>query len=212
MSTIEFAFIVFASFFSLINPLGVMPVFMTMTADLTPKRRTAVAVKAILVSLIALILFAFAGQLIFNFFSITVDSLRIVGGVIFFMMGYDMLQARLVRVKMENVEESKSYASDIAITPLAIPMICGPGAITNAIVLWEDASTVPLKITLIVVIAIVLLITLVSLIGSGKIVPLLGETGNKVMMRLMGLIVMVIAVEFFFAGLGPLVQRMLNVG
>lgn len=123
-----------------------------------------------------------------------------------------MLQARLVRVKMENAEEAKSYASDIAITPLAIPMICGPGAITNAIVLWEDASTLPLKITLIVVIAIVLLITLVSLIGSGKIVPLLGETGNKVMMRLMGLIVMVIAVEFFFAGLGPLVQRMLNVG
>lgn len=209
MSPFEFGVIVFTSFFTLINPLGVMPVFMTMTADFTAKRRVMVATKAVLVSLLTLLIFAFTGQLIFQFFSISVDSLRIVGGVIFFMMGYDMLQARLVRVKMDNPEEVKSYASDIAITPLAIPMICGPGAITNAIVLWEDASTPMLKIILLAIMALVLLITLVLLIGSSRIIPYLGQTGNKVMMRIMGLIVMVIAVEFFFAGLGPIVGRMI---
>lgn len=208
MGVIEFGIIVFTSFFTLINPLGVMPVFMSMTGDFDSKRRNRVALKAVLVALVTLLLFAFTGQLIFKFFSITVDSLRVVGGIIFFMMGYDMLQARLVRVKMDAPEEIKSYASDIAITPLAIPIISGPGAITNAIVLWEDASTLMLKLVLLGVMVFVLLLTLLLLIGAGKIIPMLGETGNKVMMRIMGLIVMVIAVEFFFAGLGPLIERL----
>ncbi len=207
MGVLEFGIIVFTSFFTLINPLGVMPLFMTMTADFSPRRRKKIAIKAVFVALIILLLFAFTGQLIFKFFSITADSLRVVGGVIFFMVGYDMLQARLVRVKMDSPEEVKSQASDIAITPLAIPMICGPGSITNAIVLWEDASTTPLKLVLIGVMVFVLIITLLLLLGSSRIIPLLGDTGNKVMMRIMGLIVMVIAVEFFFAGLGPLIQR-----
>ncbi|HPF92967.1 MAG TPA: MarC family protein [Tenuifilaceae bacterium] len=207
MGVLEFGIIVFTSFFTLINPLGVMPLFMTMTADFSPRRRKKIAIKAVFVALIILLLFAFTGQLIFKFFSITADSLRVVGGVIFFMVGYDMLQARLVRVKMDSPEEVKSQASDIAITPLAIPMICGPGSITNAIVLWEDASTTPLKLVLIGVMVFVLIITLLLLLGSSRIIPLLGDTGNKVMMRIMGLIVMVIAVEFFFAGLGPLIQK-----
>lgn len=208
MGLVEFGIIVFTSFFTLINPLGVMPVFMSMTGDFDSKRRNRVALKAVSVALVTLLLFAFTGQLIFKFFSITVDSLRVVGGIIFFMMGYDMLQARLVRVKMDAPEELKSYASDIAITPLAIPIISGPGAITNAIVLWEDASTPMLKLVLLGVMVFVLLLTLLLLIGAGKIIPMLGDTGNKVMMRIMGLIVMVIAVEFFFAGLGPLIERL----
>jgi multiple antibiotic resistance protein len=210
MTALEFGVIVFTSFFTLINPLGVMPVFMTMTSEMDQRRRTKVAIKAVLVSLFTLVVFILTGQLIFQLFSISVDSLRIVGGVIFFMMGYDMLQARLVRVKMDSPDEIKKYASDIAVTPLAIPMICGPGAITNAIVLWEDANTLQLKAILMVGIVAILLLTLIFLVGSGKIIRFLGETGNKVMMRIMGLIVMVIAVEFFFAGLGPLVARMMG--
>jgi len=211
MGAFEFSIMVFTSFFSLINPLGVMPIFMSMSGSLSPKERSRVAVKAVFVSLITLIVFSLAGQLIFQFFSITVDSLRIAGGVIFFMMGYDMLQAKIVRVKMDDSIESKAYGNDIAITPLAIPMICGPGAITNAIVLWADATTPTLKFIMVGVMVGVLGITLLALLGAGKIVPWLGETGNKVMMRLMGLIVMVIAVEFFFAGLTPILRRILRI-
>ena len=162
-------------------------------------------------ALVTLVVFALAGQLIFQFFSISIDSLRIAGGVIFFMMGYDMLQAKIVRVKMDDPAESKEYGNDIAVTPLAIPMICGPGAITNAIVLWSDATTPTLKIIMVAVMISVLGITLLALLGAGKVVPWIGETGNKVMVRLMGLIVMVIAVEFFFAGLTPILRRMLHI-
>ena len=151
-----------------------------------------------------IVIFAFSGQLLFNFFGISVNSFRIVGGVIFFLMGMDMLQARLGKVKIKD-SEVKTYVNDISITPLAIPMICGPGALTNAIVMMEDASSLEKKAILMVAILLVMLLTYIILYSSSRIIRLLGETGNNVMMRLMGLIVMVIAVEFFFSGLKPII-------
>ena len=206
-----FAILVFTSFFTLINPVSSMPVFMTMTANLSKKRRIQTAKKATIVALITLILFAFSGQILFNFFGISVNSFRIVGGVIFFAMGWDMLQARLGSMKHTDEEEKiDAYVEDISITPLAIPMICGPGAITNAIVLMEDSHTILHKAVLLGIITFVILLTYLIYVGGSKIIDFLGETGNKVMMRLMGLIVMVIAVEFFFSGLKPIVIDILN--
>lgn len=186
-----------------------MPIFMTMTSDLTPEHRTKTAKKASIVSFITIVFFAFSGQLLFNFFGISVNSFRVVGGVIFFLMGMDMLQARLGKVKIKD-SEIKTYVNDISITPLAIPMICGPGALTNAIVLMEDAHSIPLKITLIISVLLVIVLTYIILYSSSKIIKILGETGINVMMRLMGLIVMVIAVEFFFSGLKPIVIDILS--
>jgi multiple antibiotic resistance protein len=206
---LPFALLSFTSFFTLINPLGTMPIFMTMTADLEHKNRVKTARKAVIVSFITIVVFALSGQLLFNFFGISVNSFRIVGGVIFFLMGMDMLQARLGKVKV-NESEVKKYVNDISITPLAIPMICGPGAITNAIVLMEDASHIGMVAVLFIAVTVVLLLTYLILISSTKIIKFLGETGNNVMMRLMGLIVMVIAVEFFFSGLKPIILEIIN--
>lgn len=199
-----FGILSFTSFFTLINPFGTMPIFLTMTADLDSQQRTRTAKKASLVSFITIVLFAFSGQVLFNFFGISVHSFRIVGGVIFFLMGMDMLQARLGKVKVKD-SEVKSYVNDISVTPLAIPMICGPGALTNAIVMMEDANSIGKKITLIVTVILVMLLTYLILYSSSKIIKIIGQTGINVMMRLMGLIVMVIAVEFFFAGLKPII-------
>jgi len=206
---IAFGLLSFTSFFTLINPLGTMPIFMTMTADLDQQHRTKTAKKATLVSFITIIIFAFSGQLLFNFFGISVNSFRIVGGVIFFLMGMDMLQARLGKVKIKE-SEIKTYVNDISITPLAIPMICGPGALTNAIVMMEDADSIEKKTILIVTVVLVMVITYLILYSSSRIIKILGETGNNVMMRLMGLIVMVIAVEFFFSGLKPIIIDMIK--
>ena len=127
------------------------------------------------------------------------------------MMGWDMLQARLGSFKHTKDEEKiDAYVDDISITPLAIPMICGPGAITNAIILMEDAQNIQQKTVLIGIIALVLLLTYLILVGGSKITEKIGATGNKVMMRLMGLIVMVIAVEFFFSGLKPIILGIMN--
>jgi len=206
-----FALLVFTSFFTIINPLGTMPIFMSMTASLSKERRKQTAKKATLVAFFTILAFALSGQILFNFFGISVNSFRIVGGIIFFTMGWDMLQARLGSFKHSDDEDQiDAYVDDISITPLAIPMICGPGAITNAIVLMEDASEIKQKIVLITVIALILLLTYLILVGASKITEKLGPTGNKVMMRLMGLIVMVIAVEFFFSGLKPIILDFMN--
>ncbi len=209
-SYLSFALLCFTSFITLMNPLGIMPVFMTMTDSLTKEERKQTAKKANFVAAITLIVFAFSGQLLFKFFGISVNSFRIVGGIIFFMMGWDMLQARLVKVKMTKKSVKKEYVNDISVTPLAIPMICGPGAITGAIVLMEDAQTIQMKGIVIAAIVVVCVISYLVLWSSGKITVWLGETGNKIMMRLMGLIVMVIAVEFFFSGMKPILIDILN--
>ena len=199
----------FTSFFTLINPLGTMPIFLSMTANLTVADRNRTAKKASIIGFLTILAFAFTGQLLFKFFGISVHSFRVVGGVIFFMVGMDMLQARLGRVKIKE-NEIKSYVSDISITPLAIPMICGPGAITNAIVLMEDANSLAKQVVLIGSIFLIILLTYIILYSSSKLTKLLGETGINVMMRIMGLIVMVIAVEFLFSGLKPLIVDILQ--
>jgi multiple antibiotic resistance protein len=205
MSVLAFATLAFTTFITLINPLSLMPIYLTMTSDLEPVDKKAVAKKATLTAFITLLVFAFGGQFIFNFFNITTDGLRVAGGIIFFVMGYDMLRARITRIKVKK-SEVKQYTGDISITPLGIPMICGPGAITSSILLMKDATTVELKATLVGVILIICIITLISMFSAERFNKILGQTGNNVLMRIMGLILMVIAVETFFAGLKPIVQ------
>lgn len=207
----SFALLCFTSFFTLTNPLGTMPVFLTMTQGMSDKERKAIVRRATIVSFLTLMVFVFAGQFLFKFFGISTNGFRIAGGVIIFKIGFDMLQARYTPMKLNN-EEIKTYADDISITPLGIPMLCGPGAIANAIVLMQDAYTIELKGVLIGVIALIYLITFFILRASTRLVKLLGETGNNVMMRLMGLILMVIAVECFVSGLKPIMIDVIKQG
>jgi len=191
------------------NPIGTMPVYLTMTSDLTKAQRRATAFKAVLTAGLALILFAVLGRYLFDFFGISVAGLKVVGGIMFFFIGYDMLNARISRMKMTE-DEAEKYVDDISITPLGIPMIAGPGAITNAIVLMGDAQGFAGKTLVIVSIVLVLIVVLLTFLGAVGITKFIGEKGNKIMMKLMGLIVMVIAVEFFFSGVTPYVKAMLN--
>ena len=206
---LPFALLCFTSFFTLTNPLGTMPVFLTMTNGMNDHERKAIVRRATIVSFITLMVFTFSGQFLFKFFGISSNGFRIAGGFIIFKIGFDMLQARYSNEKLKE-EEVKTYADDISITPLAIPMLCGPGAIANAIMLMDDASTLSLKGTLIGIIALVYFITFLILQASTRLVRILGETGNNVMMRLMGLILMVIAVECFVSGLKPILIDILR--
>ena len=206
---LPFALLCFTSFFTLTNPLGTMAVFLTMTNGMNDHERKAIVRRATIVSFITLMVFTFSGQFLFKFFGISSNGFRIAGGFIIFKIGFDMLQARYSNAKLKE-EEVKTYADDISITPLAIPMLCGPGAIANAIMLMDDASTLSLKGTLIGIIALVYFITFLILQASTRLVRILGETGNNVMMRLMGLILMVIAVECFVSGLKPILIDILR--
>ena len=201
----------FTSFFTLINPLGARPVFMTMTQSLSDQERHKTARNACITAFIVLVVFALTGQLLFRFFNISVNGFRIVGGIIFFIMGYDMLNARISRLKIKK-KDVKQYAEDVAVTPLGIPILAGPGSITNSIVLMEDSHTISAKFVLFISIFLVLLIAYILLVSAGRLTKMIGETGNKVLMKLMGLIVMVIAVEFFISGIKPVLRDIFMIG
>ena len=104
----------------------------------------------------------------------------------------------------------KEYANDVSVAPLGIPLLCGPGAIANAIVLMQEAHSFEMKTALIVAIVLVYVVTFCLLRWAGQLVKFIGETGNNVMMRLMGLILMVIAVECFVSGARPILTEILH--
>ena len=117
-----FALLCFTSLFTITSPLSTMPVFLTMTQSLDEKERRAVAIRATLVACCA----------------ISTNGFRIVGGIIIFRIGFDMLQAKYTPMNLRK-EEIKEYANDVSVAPLGIPLLCGPGAIANAIVLMQEA-------------------------------------------------------------------------
>ena len=207
-TVIPFALLCFTSLFTITSPLSTMPVFLTMTQSLDEKERRAVAIRATLVACCALLLFVLAGQFLFKFFGISTNGFRIVGGIIIFRIGFDMLQAKYTPMNLRK-EEIKEYANDVSVAPLGIPLLCGPGAIANAIVLMQEAYSFEMKTAVIVAIILVYLITFVLLRWAGVLVKFIGETGNNVMMRLMGLILMVIAVECFVSGARPILTEIL---
>ena len=206
-----FALLCFTSFFTLTNPLGTMPVFLTMTQGMDNEERRHIVKRATIISFLILIVFTFSGQFLFKFFGISTNGFRIAAGFIIFKIGYDMLQARYTNVKLKD-EEIRTYANDISITPLSIPMLCGPGAIANGIMMMDTATSWSMKGVLVAVIAFVYLLTYFILKESTRLVDILGETGNNVMMRLMGLILMVIAVECFVGGVRPILIDIMQSG
>ena len=205
----ELLLLYLTSLFTMINPIGAIPLYSNLTSGMPTQQARKVAFQAGLTAFIALIFFAFSGQMIFNFFGISVNGLRIVGGVLFFVMGYEMLRGSAL--PMRNKEQDEEFDSEVAITPLGIPVIAGPGSITVVILYMQEATTFQAEALLITSIFIICAGTALLLAMGQRILDLLGPTGTRVMMRLMGLIVMLIAVEFFFAGLTPYVQTMLEI-
>ncbi|MCL4551648.1 MAG: MarC family protein [Bacteroidetes bacterium] len=206
----QFSLFAFTSLFTMVTPFGMIPLFTSITSQMPLHDVRKIAFKGVLTAFIIMVLIALAGNFIFDFFHISINGLKIVGGILFFMSGYDMVQAKLSRLKEEGQSFSE-FVNDFAITPLGIPIICGPGSITVTVVLFNDTRNVIEKLILFGVIVVVLLITYLLLVGSKKLLSFLGDNGNKVLMRIMGLIVMVIAVELMFAGLKPIVQDMITV-
>lgn len=208
---LPFAFICLTSFFTLTNPLGTMPVFLSITQGMSESDRARILLRATVISFFILIAFTIGGQVLFKLFGISTNGFRIAAGFIILKIGFDMLQAKYSNTKLKE-EEVKVYADDISITPLAIPMLCGPGAIANGIMLMDEAATLPYKVTLFASIIVIYMLSYLVLRFSSRLDRFIGETGNNVMMRLMGLILMVIAIECFVAGLKPILIDIIRQG
>lgn len=155
------------------------------------------------ISFITLLAFTFSGQFLFKFFSISTNNFRIAASFIILKIGYDMLQARFTNTKLKN-KEIKTYANDIPSLRFPFPCFADRGSIANGIMLMNDTNTWTIKGILIGMIALIYFITYLILRNSTRLVSILGKTVNNVMMRLMGLILMVIAVKCFVSELKPI--------
>lgn len=194
----------FTSLFTMINPIAAIPIYIALTEAMAPKAARWVAMRASITAFIALSVFALVGEAIFSFFSISVNGLRVAGGILFFVMGFEMLRGRTVPKRVEGETES-DFGSDVAVTPIGIPMIAGPGAITMVILIIQESKTVTQSMSLFAAIFVVCVLTAIVLASGRQMLAKLGRSGSKILMRLMGLIVMLIAVEFFFSGIKPYV-------
>jgi multiple antibiotic resistance protein len=201
----EFALLAFTSVFFLVDPFAVIPQFLVITADSEPAERRHVAKRAGWTCAIVLAGFAMAGGLVFRMFGITLPAFKIAGGIILMQIGMDNLRAKRSTTK-ETPEEAAEGASkaDAGIIPLGIPMLAGPAAISTVMVLIGESTAWWQHV---VVYASIVLSSLVSywiLAGADRVRGYLGETGIRILMRLMGLILVAIAVQFVVNGLTDL--------
>ncbi len=189
--------------------MGTVPIFNGLFDELDKPHKLYIAKRVSIISCIAMIGFALAGKFLFAFFSISIDGLKVVSGILLFVVGYDMLQAQKARTK-KLTENEKEQIDEMAITPLAIPLVCGPGAISVSILLFQQSHTEIKKALLLLSIVLVSITTFIFLAAGQKIQKFMGPSANKVFTRIMGLIIMMIAVEFFFAGLKPYIHQLMD--
>ena len=142
------------------------------------------------------------GTFIFNFFSLTIYAFKIVGGILFFRIGLNMVESKVSRIKSTPQEEKEAMdKDDITYTPLGVPLIAGPGAITSVMILSENIITLQQKILFVLAISICIIITYIILSASKKMSQMIGTTGIRIIQRIMGIILMAIAVQLIFSGL-----------
>lgn len=208
-----FAVLCLTSLLAIINPLSATPMYLALTDGYTEEHRRRTVRGAVLTAFCVLTVFALLGGTIFQVFGITIHAFRIAGGIIFFGIGMDMLQAKRARGKTTEEEEREGMVKhEVGVTPLGIPMITGPGAITTVMVLMTQARE-PLYVGAIFgAILIVLAITYAVLSAAPRVLHLFGQTGLNVMTRIMGLLVTVIAVQFIVDGARPILVDILRAG
>ena len=175
------------------------------------KERQKIALKGVLTALVVLIIFTFLGRLVFSFFSITVSGFKIAGGFLFFRTGIHMLEARVSRTRSTPKEETEAETkAEIAYTPIGIPLIAGPGAITYVMIFSSEAGSWEFKLVLFIVIILVLSLTFIIFQAADHLSQRFGTTGLRITQRIMGLILMVIAVQFVIDGVEPVILKWIN--
>ena len=202
---LQFSLVALTSIFFIVDPIATVPAFLAMTANDTVEKRRRMAKQACWTLFGVLSAFALAGSLIFKVFGITLPALKIAGGLLLFLVAIEMLEAR--RSGTKEVEEERREGAEkeeIGIAPLGIPMLAGPGAISTAMVLMGQSRNWWQAIPVFVAIAITALSAYYILSAAERVRVRLGETGIRVVMRLMGLVLAAIAVQFVINGVADL--------
>jgi multiple antibiotic resistance protein len=198
---LQFSFVALSSIFFIVDPVATIPSFLVMTTEDSEEKRRQAARHAAWTCFLVLTVFSLAGTLIFKLFSITPPAFKIAGGLILFLVAMDMLQARRSGTQEVTEERLEGAAKEeIGVTPLGIPMLAGPGAISTVMVLIGQSKNWWQAIPVFAAIAITAIASYFLLAGANRVRRFLGETGIRILMRLMGLVLTAIAVQFVMNG------------
>lgn len=189
---------VFAALFSVLNPLGAVPIFVGLTQEYTKKERSRVALWTAINVFLILVISFFVGEFVLKFFGITIDALRIAGGMIIVSSGFSLLTGKFTRTRgvTKDVESDAQSRNDIALTPLAIPMLAGPGSISLLIALYQDYSHTSEQIFTCIAILAVAIVIFFVLRSAHYLSRILGASGIVAISRIIGFIVIAIGVQY----------------
>ncbi|GBF36098.1 multiple antibiotic resistance protein [Methanofervidicoccus abyssi] len=192
----------FTSLFIIMNPIGLAPLFYIWTVNNTEKEVIHILKRTTVVVILTLLIFGFFGKYIFNFFGITINSFKVIGGLLILKISWDMLHAKMSKIKQTQKEkEEMSQLEDIAVVPLGIPLLAGPGSITTTIILMEHATGILDKLIIVISIFLATGVSVFILYISEKIVMVLRTSGINAVVRIMGLILGAISIEIIWSGL-----------
>jgi multiple antibiotic resistance protein len=199
-SYLQFALVTFTSVLFIVDPIAVVPTYLVITQGQSVTQRRVTAQRACVAAMVLLVTFAAVGRGIFDLFGITMPAFRIAGGLILWLVAMDMLRgSRSTQEGTAEIAEA-TYKEDVALTPLAMPMLAGPGAISTVMVLSGQAQTPPQTIAVYSAIVATAFICWLTLRAAEPLVRTMGQTGIRVMTRIMGLLLAAIAVQFVITG------------
>jgi multiple antibiotic resistance protein len=198
MDYLNFFLTSFTTIFVIVDPPGNIPTFLSLTERFGPKLRDTISKKSTIIACSILIIFALGGKILLDFFKISIDGLRIAGGILLFAISVDILLGRRAHTR-KKIE--KADIDSVAVFPIALPLYTGPGAITATIVLSNEATDLIMKTIVILSIVVVYVIVRLTHIYSDLIIRFLGTSGSNIVARLMAIFLAAIAVEFIFSGL-----------
>lgn len=203
---VAFGLSALAAIFTIVNPVGNIPVFVSLTEGYTREHRLEVVKKAAWSATMTLLLFALAGNYIFLVFHTTIHAFRIAGGVLLFSIAFTMMHGERTKAKLTDREQEEALSREaVGVVPIGIPIFAGPGAITTAMVLMGEASVPSLDVAKVVLVILAILITMVIsyglLLRSDWVVKRFGRIGMMAFSRIMGLILAAIAVQFIIVGI-----------
>ena len=205
----RFSLLAISSIFFLVDPFAAIPSFLAITANVHPGRRSTIARKGAITCFIVLTTFALVGKYIFTMFGITLPAFEVAGGLILLLIGLDMLEAKRsptqeVSGDTEEAASKEVAGEDSGIVPLGIPMLAGPGAISSVMVLAGQVTTAWQMVAIVGCIAFTALVSYWVLSGASRVRKVLGETGIRILVRIMGLLLVALAMQFFVNGLTDL--------
>ncbi len=199
---VSFVLLSLSSLLVIVNPLGAAMIYVSMTAGMERETKRRTAIEASWYALVVLVVFALLGGIILELFGISLAAFRIGGGILLFMIGLEMVYAKVSRSKMTATEKYEGDTDDVAVMPIAIPMIAGPGAITTVIVLIDEASGLGLWAygAVLVSIAVTSIATHLTMANADRIMARIGQREFRAVNRIMGILLIAIAVQFVIDG------------